>query len=264
MEIDTSKPKKNKNRGGRFFFFIFSILCVAICVFVAQFFASVISTGSYNFFVTSGSSNSEYKLYALSLASFSTNNSAQEFASEVQKQNAGGYIYNKDSKYYVLASIYEKENDAESVKKNIIDKNPEAEIIEIEITSPNFSKLNSANLKKEYLSIFSSLKEVYCKLYDISVSLDTSVYSETKSKIEIDGVKTSLETSLNNLSNGTTSIEGIYYMIIKEYLQNITNKLSETIEYSSTENFPFGAKLKYVYIDLVLNILDLTDKLNEA
>lgn len=262
MEIEINK-KKQKKHGNRFFFFILTILCVVVCVFVSQFLSSVITTGAIGISNnTTSTSYSEYKLYALSLASYSTESQANDYANTITRQGAGGYVWQKDNKYYVIASIYEKKNDAESVLKNLTE-NANAEIVEIKIDKVSLSQISSANLKKEYLSMMSNLKETYCKLYDISVSLDTSVYSETKSRIEIDNVKTNLQKQLDQISNGSSSADGIYYVIIKNAVQKIIDKIADVVEYTSTDNFPFSAKLKHTYISIVEDITDLVDILND-
>lgn len=262
MEIEINK-KKQKKHGNRFFFFILTILCVVVCVFVSQFLSSVITTGAIGISNnTTSTSYSEYKLYALSLASYSTESQANDCANTITRQGAGGYVWQKDNKYYVIASIYEKKNDAESVLKNLTE-NANAEIVEIKIDKVSLSQISSANLKKEYLSMMSNLKETYCKLYDISVSLDTSVYSETKSRIEIDNVKTNLQKQLDQISNGSSSADGIYYVIIKNAVQKIIDKIADVVEYTSTDNFPFSAKLKHTYISIVEDITDLVDILND-
>lgn len=263
MEIETNSIKKPKKNGNRFFFLILTIFCVGLCVVISHFFASVITTGAVGISSsTNFSSQAETTLYALSLASYPTETQAKDYANTVTRQGAGGYVLQKDSKFYVIASVYEKKNDAESVKKNLTE-NANTEIIEIKINKLSLNNASNNNLKKEYYSMISELKETYLKLYDISVSLDTSVYSETKAKIEIDAVKTNLQNQLDKISNGTSSADGVYYVIIKNSVEKIINKIGELIEYSSTDNNPFTAKLKNTYISIIEDIADLVDSLNE-
>lgn len=263
MEIEANNIKKPKKNGNRFFFLILTIFCVGLCVVISHFFASVITTGATGISTsTNYSSQTETTLYALSLASYATETQAKDYANTVTRQGAGGYVLQKDSKFYVIASIYEKKNDAESVKKNLTE-NANAEIIEIKISKLSLNNVSNNTIKKEYSTMISELKEAYLKLYDISVSLDTSVYSETKSRIEIDAVKTNLQTELDKISSGTSSSDGVYYIIIKNTVEEIIGELGNLIEYTSTDNFPFSAKLKNTYISVVENVADLVDSLND-
>ena len=258
MEIENYKIKKRK--GGRAFFLLLTIICVGLCAVVAQFFASVISTGTGQ--TVSGATSSSYTLYAIALGAYSSKAQAEDDATTARKQNAGGYVLKKEATYYVVASIYEKKNDAESVLKNLT-TSFEPQIIEIDIDKVDLPKISSSSLKKSYLNFIAELKEVYLSLYDISVSLDTAVYSETKSRIEADKIKTDLTSKLDKLSNGTAASDGVYYVIIKNKTQDILDEITSAVEFDATDNFPLGAKLKNTYISVVDDIVDLVDLLNQ-
>ena len=258
MEIENYKIKKRK--GGKVFFFLLTIICVGLCVVVSQFFASVISTGASQ--ATAGGTSAEYTLYAISLGAYSSKAQAEDDAITARKQNAGGYVLKKDATYYVVASIYEKKNDADSVLKNLA-TSFDPEIIEIKVDKVDLAKISSSSLKKSYLAIVGDLKQVYLDLYDISVSLDTAVYSETKARIEADKVKTDLSSKLDKLSNGTASSDGVYYVIIKNKVQDILEEITSTVEFDSTDSYPLGAKIKNAYISVVDDIVDLVELLNE-
>ena len=260
MEIEISKQKKKK--GGRFFFFLLSILCVGLCVVVAQFFASVITTGSIGFSFST-SSQTKFKLYAVTVGTFTSKTQAEESAISYRAKNAGGYVYELDNKFYVVASIYESKNDAESVVNNLSSPSFSPEIIELQYETASFAKISSNNLKKTFSEFLENYKNLYLKLYDISVSLDTSVYTITKSRIEIDALKEDFNKKLEKLTNGSSSDDGIYYLTIKNYSEKIVSLLSELVEYNETDNYPFSAKIKNVYIKILDVFNDLNSDLNE-
>ena len=260
MEIEDYKVKKRK--GGRAFFFLLTIICVGLCTVVSHFFASVIATGSVGYSAGAGGTTSDYILYAISLGAYSTKAQAEDDAISARRQNAGGYVLKKDSSYHVIASIYEKKNDAESVLKNLT-TTFEPQIIEFTVEKVDLKKISSSSLEKSYLSIVAELKEVYLSLYDISVSVDTAVYSETKARIEADKIKTDLNSKFEKLSNGTAASDGVYYVIIKNKIQDITEEITSAVEFDATDNYPFGAKIKNTYISVVDDIVDLVDLLNE-
>ena len=149
MEIENYKIKKRK--GGRFFFFLLTILCVGLSVVVSHFFASIITTSTGGTPVAGGNS-SNYTLYAISLGGYSSKSQAEDNAITARKQNAGGYIFKQDITYHVLASIYEKKNDAESVLKNLT-TSFEPQIVEIKIDKVDLPKISSGNLKKSYINM---------------------------------------------------------------------------------------------------------------
>ena len=90
-----------KNNGSKFFFFILTTLCVALCVVTSHFFAGLISTTSFSF-ATISASVSEYSLYGVSGKTFSIKSQATEFANLLKSKNSGSYIYSFNGKFYVI------------------------------------------------------------------------------------------------------------------------------------------------------------------
>ena len=259
FEVKTQK----KQGGGRFFFFILIVVCVGLCIVVSQFFSNIISTGSVSFSTFSTASSDKYTLYAVSLGSYPSQTQADDYAVSVRAKNAGGYVYKNNGKFFVIASIYEKKNDAESVAENLSTAGNSAEIVELNVEKVNFNKISTQSLKKEFIEFLSLFKDVYTNMYDISVSLDTSVFSEAKAKIEVDGLKTKLSAAIEKLSNGTSSADGVYYVIIKNKAQNIIDELDEVVNFNETDTYPLGAKIKNTYISVVCDILDVVELLNQ-
>lgn len=246
----------------RFFFLIFAVSCVVCCVLLSQVLASVITVGSFSFTSSTASVYSGYSLYAVSLGSYATKSVALENATTARKQNAGGYVYENAGKYFLIASIYEKENDAKSVIDNLKSSSISAEIIEIKIEKVEFEKISTKQLKKSYTEMLGKLKNFYLSLYDISVSIDTAVFSETKAKIEISNLSLKLEESLSNLSAGTSSDDGVYYINLKNQVNKIIELGEELVNYTSTSEMSFQSKIKYNYIEIVTNLIDLSNLLN--
>jgi len=254
--------KNLKTSRNRFFFFILTVLCVGVSVFISQFFANVISTSSFSISNISATEIS-YTLYSLSAKNFLTKTQATEFANDLRSKNSGGYVYELNNKYYVICSIYEHENDAKSVLDNIINNLPSAEIIPITIENVNLSTLSNQNIKKSFLNVFSKIKQTYLELYDISVSLDTSIYSETKALLESSKILEELQSTLDSIPTGSSASEGAYSIIIKTKLKNINSYLNDLINFSSSENYTLSAKIKDTYINIVFENINLVEALNE-
>ena len=263
MEIENISYKK-KNKGGRFFFFVLTIACVGLCVLVSHFFASVITTGSVNFSNFSPIAKSSYNFYAVSLGAYATKTQAEEYATTCRAKNAAGFVWKKNGKYYVLASVYAKKNDADSVVSNLTTASFTPEIVEISIEKSNFSKASNNNLKKEYANFIENYIDIYTKLYDISVSLDTSVYTVNKARIEIDAAKTTFKTKLEKLNNGSSSSDGIYYLLLKNSGENIVEELSSLVEYDETATYPLGAKIKNYYITVLDEMASVISNIEES
>ena len=247
-----------KKSANRFLVLIFSVVWVAVCVLFANLLSSAIT-------VSGSATNSTYSsfcIYGISVGEFSSKSSAENLSVETKKKGGAGYVFKQDSLYHVLASAYEKENDAKLVQKNLIESGIEARIIEIDFDVANFSNISSIDQKKEFESAFSKLKEAFLNLYDISVSLDTKSFDETKAKIKIIEVKSNLEKTVNSLSKGNSSVDGIYYQMIKNTYDEIEKELTELKDYENINEVSLSSRIKYVYIDVLNKLDDLTENIN--
>jgi hypothetical protein len=205
---------------------------------------------------------SEFKVYTISLGAFQTKSNAQTHADNVQKKNAGGYIYQRDGAYHVLLSAYEKENDARLVMKNLQDVGTTCELLTITFNEANFYNISSTAYKKELSSSLNIFKTVYLKLYDISISLDTSVMDDPKAKIEVISIKAEVEKTLEEISKGTSSMDGIYYQMVKNKYEEIINILNEVKNYEATDGILLSAKIKYSYLETLHLAQKLIDIIN--
>ena len=158
-----------KNALGKIFVLFLSLVCIAVCVLLASILSSAITVSSS----ASSSSYNGFEIYAISLGSYTSKQAAQATEEDVMQRGGAGYIYNKNEIYYVLASAYERENDAKLVKENLTANNNTCTIMKIEISAPDLSKTSSSSQAKSFLSALGEIKNSVLKLYDVSVALDT-------------------------------------------------------------------------------------------
>lgn len=246
----------------KIFVFLFSVICVVTCVFVAQVFSSFLTIGSLQ--VSSNTTNSicEFKVYAISLGVYSNKYSAETSATNFIKRNAGGYVFKINGSYHVLASAYEKENDAKLVRENLLLEGIESEIIEITFPNVLLESISSKAQEKEFIESLNIFKIAYLELYDVSVSLDTSVIDQTRAKIEIISIKADVEEKLEKINKGTTAIDGIYYQTIKNKYNELIDILSSLKNFEETDGIILSAKIKYCYLEILDMARDLIDTLN--
>lgn len=242
--------------------FIFSIMCVATCVIVAQLFSSFLTVGSLPVSLNSNGTFSEFKIYAISLGSYATKTLAENSAVSYREKNAGGYVYKLNSLYHILASGYEKENDAKLVQDNLLKENINTTVVTITFDKVQLKNISSATQEKEFTGSLDIFKVIFVNLYDISVSLDTSIIDQTKAKIEIIAIKAKVEEELEGIKKGTTAIDGIYYQIIKNKLNSVIDILNELKNYEEKEGIILSAKIKYTYLQSLEIASDLIDSLN--
>lgn len=247
-----------KNALGKIFVLLLSIACIAVCVLLASVLSSVITVSG----LTSTSSYDGFEIYAISLGSYTSKQAAEATEEDVMQRGGAGYIYKKNEIYYVLASAYERENDAKLVKENLAASNNTCTIMKIEISAPDLSKTSSSSQAKSFLSALGEIKNSVLKLYDVSVALDTKAVDETKAKIQIIEIKGNLEKEFEKLSRGSSAVDGIYYQIIKNTFSTLEGELSDLRNYQAVNGISLSTMVKKTYLNFFFELQSLTSALN--
>ena len=250
-------PKFHK-KNGKFFAIVTLVVCFCLSLTLADLFSNVITIKAFNNISTTGR-QAEYIVYGISLFDGATESTAKEQVPSIIKQGGAGYVWEKDNKFYVLASAYLEENDAKMVKTNLKEKEINASIIKIEIPSiaisGTFTSLENTTLTSA-LKIF---KNTYEALYDVSVSLDTKIKTETQCKMEITDIK-------NNLSKTEVAFASVFdsklttsILEVKIALSSLLTLLEDLTKYDSTAQEPFTYKIKNTYIQALYLNYNLSD-----
>ena len=71
-----------------------------------------------------------------------------------------------------------------------------------------------------------------------------------------------MEKTVNSLSKGNSSVDGIYYQMIKNTYDEIEKELTELKDYENINEVSLSSKIKYVYIDVLNKLDDLTENIN--
>lgn len=254
--------KKGRRVLNKIFIFIFSVVCVAVCVCLAEVFSSFLTVGGIPVVSTSNSQLSDFKVYAISLGSYSSKYLAETNASGYRQKNAGGYVLKIDEVYHIIASAYEKENDAKLVQSNLLEESITSSIVNISFDEVQLENVSSSSIGKEFINSLSIFRTVFLELYDISVSLDTSVIDITKARIEIISIKAEIEEHLAGIGRGTTAVDGIYYQMIKNKLDLSINILNDLKNYEEEGGIILSSKIKYTYLYILDLANDLISSLN--
>ena len=232
-------------------FFIF-VVAICSCISCGYLISTAIVTSSL-FQYTSVVSSDSQNLYAISMASSTSENDLTSQKENLQSQNGAGYIYEKDEKFYLLASIYENYNDAELVKNNLKTNGIEAEILTITLDTIQIEGNFTADEKTMLSNGIKSSVETFKNLYDVAISLDTSVFDKTKAKIEC-----------NTIYSNNVSIKANFDTYFKDTkddnLKKLQSTLTRTNDYLSnliSENYDtqtqtFSSLIKQTYCEILL------------
>ncbi len=184
-------------------------------------------------------------VYAISMTSGTTEAELSSSKQELQTQNGAGYIYEKDDKFYLIASIYENFNDAELVKNNLQTSGVKTEILTIVLEKSMVEGNFSADEKTILTNCLKSKIETFKNLYDVAISLDTNVFDKTKAKLECNTIysenvstkanfdtffKQSNNTSLQSLQSTLTATNNCLSNLISENYDTTTQTFSSLIK----------------------------------
>lgn len=255
MIMETSNIKKN-SKFGHFFSVIFCLVSFALIVTMADIFSSLITVGGFSF-STDNINLSEYKVYAVCTSSHQEKVMAQESAESIKKQGGAGFIYMNKSSYNVVAGIYETEADAKKVLSNIIEKKPDSMIVTITIPSIIISNNLSSQEKTTVNECLVIFKNVYKKLYDISVSLDTAVLNEVNARLDVNSISSNVQNTLNNFNTIFSNNTNTSLLSLKLSLEEIQDYLKDLVEISSS--IPFTAFVKETYCKVIMSYKNMAE-----
>lgn len=249
-------PKKRK-----FFVVVIFLLCFALCISFAELFSSLLTIGDFAFLPSSSAKSSGYEVFALSINKATTQQQAELICTQVTQENGAGYIYlASDNIYYVLASAYENKADAEKV----LQQNPNqthAEIVTISVPEISISLTLSGKEKVAFNNALSIFKTCFKTLYDLSVSLDTEVKSETDCKLLISDLKAQVSKVQSDFDTYFNSRLDQNSVAIKLKITSLSSLLQSLIENQATD-IPFSSTLKYSYIKIIFENIDICNTLS--
>lgn len=133
--------------------------------------------------------------------------SAGSISSAVSAYGGAGYILELNGKYYVTVSCYYEESDAETVCRELKDRNLFCSVLKMETSEytlkTSYAKKN-AELYKGNLNTLNSLSRL---AYDCANALDTGAHSQSNAKSVISDIKSGLNSLLNANENNCFTVE---------------------------------------------------------
>ena len=247
----------NRKKIAKFATLFTMFLCLTLCISFAELFSSLITVGGFSSITSGDVKQPSFSVYAISLYATETKVQAREMADITKRKNGAGYIWQGSECYYVFASCYETEADAKKVEQNLKENGTNCTIVKLDFSDITI-KAEVTNEEKTTLgSAVHSFKDVYKKLYDLSVSIDTNLHTEIQAKVllgditsEFAKVKTNYETLFN--SKLTSNL-----LDLKLSLTNVQNILNELAEFSSNE-IPYTSQVKNTYFKVLYEYYNLS------
>ncbi|MDD2445884.1 MAG: hypothetical protein PHX09_03645 [Clostridia bacterium] len=241
-------PKSQIKKGGKFLAITTFLICFALCITLADLFSTFITVGSYS--NISGGKVNAYSIYAIYLHQSSIKSSALEQSNSVKKMGGAGYVWEQEGVFYVIASAYIEENDAKKVKENLAGSSVKADILKITFDEITISREYSTDELSKLINAISVFKNTYKTLYDISISLDTSILTETQCRLEV--------SNLHSEVNKTKSdFEALFnpkltppLLKLKLSVNSLNTLVQQLIDFNDN-NLSYNSKIKYNYMEIL-------------
>lgn len=223
-------------------------LVFIVCLILANYLSLVLIKTDKE--TTKVSSNS-FELYFLSLSKSQVKNEAITHATDYQKIGAGGFIWEKDNYFHVVSSAYINKNDAQLVQNSIkTNNNIDSEIFSIKFNSFTINGSFNSDQTKVLNKSLNSFLNYYKEIYDIAISLDTSVYNEISARLAVNSSHNNLTNIVNNfelLFKDETSLSKLYSSLTQA--KNISQKLCGGSLVNGCQTY--SSLLKYRYLEVI-------------
>lgn len=250
----------NASKKSKFFSLFFMLISFALCISLAGVFSSLITVGGFSNITSGDAKSSGFVVYAVSLYKTQTKAQAREMSEVTMRKNGAGYIYQDDEAFYVFASCYENKADAEKVVSNLKENEVSSSIKDLQFNEILLKSKMTEQEKTVLIKALSSFKNLYKKLYDLSVSIDTKLLTEIQAKVllndiisEQNKVQTNFETIFNSKLTSTL-------LEIKLSLSNISNILNNLADFSSLD-IPYTSQVKNTYFQVLFEYNSLSSKI---
>ena len=254
-----TKNKKIKISFAKIITISTAIVAIVLTLTMADLFSSLITVGGFSF-TNNDILISNYNLYAVCTNKTETKAQSEENSNICKIQGGAGYQYVFESKYYTIASIYENQSDAQKVLDKILQSNPHASILPISISNISISNNLSGNEKSTLENALNIFKKSYKQLYDISISLDTSVISEVNAKLSVNGLGSEVNNILSNFTTLFNKQMSNSFLIIKLNLKKLADCFLELI--NNSPSVPYTSQIKFAYCKNVFIYQDLAKTIN--
>ena len=232
-------------------FFIVSLCVVFLiaCTIVANYLSlALVRTNS----TSESVSSSAFDVYMLTLAKSQVKAEAEALAGDYQKVGAGGYIWEQDGYFYVVSSVYANKNDATLVQNSVkANQGFDSEIITVHFDEIVVNGSFTADEKKVIAKAISACYDFYYNIYDVAISLDTSVYNEISARLAVNSAHNTLSNiydDFNTLFEGTSRQLEELGTLLEKSLAISQELCGGTPE---NQNQTYSSVLKYRYTEIL-------------
>lgn len=195
-------------------------------------------------------------LYALQLGAFKDKANADSNAHALQARGAGGYVHqDADGLYRVLAAVYEDENAAKAVRKQIIDNDGlDAFVYPISAPAVAFRVTAGAAQVEAVRNAFDVLSQAAVELGKICMEYDKKQIDTASAKKRLSDLRDAAKKPYDQLGESASSGQ------LAEVTDGLKELISDLELFSTKEEgsaVDFSAAIKYTHIKTVCKYAQL-------
>ena len=191
---------------------------------VASYFSSSLFVGANQNSTGSMNSNPNYA-YLVSIAKSQSKLEAEALAED---KNSCGYIWKEGEYHHVIYSACEQENDATLVKTMLEKNGQTAEIIKLHFPQITIDAQLSTSQHGIIIEAAASFISTFKVVSDISVGLETNVYSAASAGEKLGKLKEKCEKLQSNYRDSFNDFENKKIIALGEYVADLLESVSLT------------------------------------
>ncbi len=241
-------------------FFPLLILCMGIvlCVSLSCIFYTLKKTKTTSD-STSTLSSVGYNVYFVYLNECQIDAEATALGKDIMSEGFSGYVWQYGEKFYCTASAYKNENDARLVSNKLEKEGKNSKILKVSFPQIKISSTYSSDERQVILSALNIFHDSYLTLYDLSISLENTLLSETNASLTVNNTLSQFSAIKKNFDTLFPQSDSEFTSIIKNYLisgHETLSLLSEKVLITPSQSFCSIIKYRYCEIlDLNRNLL---------
>ena len=186
--------------------------------------------------------------FALQMGAFSSMENAAALSDSLKARGAGGYIYNDDGMYRVLAAGYGTETEARAVKERLISEGDDCTVYDISAPGVTFSITAGKGEIEDIREGFCALHDAQTALCAACIEFDESSMSPAEGAALIREIEAQLTASCGSLYQYADSSPAL--SVLADCCDRYAGALSALSEGSYASSGDFSAAMKHALLEL--------------
>lgn len=193
--------------------------------------------------------------FALQMGAFSSKDNADRLSEEIRGKGAGGYVYSDGSVYRVLASCYQSEGEARTVKERLISEGADCAVYAMAAPAVTFSITADRQQTEQLKQGFSALHQAQGALCQACIDFDSKGMTAGEGAALISSIHDELSASCSPLSAFRDVSPAISSLV--QCCDKCLRSLSLLADKMDASAAAFSSGMKYALLELSSTYSDM-------